>query len=1234
MMKHPYYPDHPIHQILEKRIMVLDGAMGTMIQRYKLAEADFRGAVLQDHPRDLKGNNDLLCLTRPDVIDEIHRAYLEAGADIIETNTFNANRISQSDYQTEAFVYEMNRAAAEIARRAAEEYTRRTPKKPRFVAGAIGPTNRTASMSPDVNRPAYRNVTFDDLVAAYTEQVQGLVDGGVDLLLVETIFDTLNAKAAFFAIQSYFEKTGQQIPIMASVTIVDASGRTLSGQTLEAFWVSISHVPLLSIGINCSLGPAEMRPHLEELSRIVPIYTSVYPNAGLPNEFGEYDLEAGPMARYLNDFAVSGFVNIVGGCCGTTPEHIGQIARVVADISPRPLPEIKSFPRFSGLEALTIRPDSNFINIGERCNVAGSRKFARLIREERFEEALEIARLQVENGAQILDINMDEAMLDSRAAMVHFLNLIASEPEIARVPIMIDSSKWDVIEAGLKCIQGKGIVNSISLKEGEDAFREHARLIRRYGAAMVVMAFDEKGQAETTEHKVEVCRRAYRILTRELGIPPQDIIFDPNIFAVATGIPEHNTYALNFLEATKYIKANLPGALVSGGVSNLSFSFRGNNAIREAMHSCFLYHAIQAGMDMGIVNAGQIPVYEDIPPELRERVEDVLFNRRPDATERLIAYAQKVKGQVVSEKEQAAWRNAPVEERLIHALIKGITEYIEQDVEEARQKYGDPLQVIEGPLLKGMNIVGDLFGTGKMFLPQVVKSARVMKKAVAYLVPYLEKQKRHTLAPTAKKKVLLATVKGDVHDIGKNIVGVVLSCNNYQVIDLGVMTPANKILEVARKEKVDIIGLSGLITPSLEEMVHVAEELQREGMNIPLLIGGATTSKIHTAVKIAPAYQAPTIHVLDASRAVGVVSSLLSAKDRKQFLRVIKEEYNRIRQEHEKKMAHRQLISLQQARSNRLNIDWKTAPIIKPQFLGTRLFNPYPIEPLPDWIDWTPFFHTWEMKGKFPEILDHPKYGKEARQLYADARRMLQEVVAHKKLEARAAVAFYPANSIGDDVEVYTDESRSQLLTVFHFLRQQSRKSGKRPHLCLADFIAPRESERIDYIGVFAASCAFNMTELQQEYKQRHDDYHAIMVSALAIRLTEALAEHLHYMVRTQLWGYAPDEHLSSDDILKENYQGIRPAPGYPACPDHSETPSIFNVLNLPDSLGIRLHEDGSISPPIVIYGWYFASPQAEYFGVGRLAKDQIIDYARRKGVSVEQIERRLRVLLAYDPAS
>ncbi|NOX38585.1 MAG: methionine synthase [Calditrichaeota bacterium] len=1232
-MKHPYYADHPIHRILEKRIMVLDGAMGTMIQRYKLTEADFRGTAFRDHPKDLKGNNDLLCLTRPDVIEEIHRAYLEAGADIIETNTFNANAISQSDYQMEAHVYEMNRAAAEIARRAADDFTRRTPEKPRFVAGAIGPTNRTASMSPDVNRPAYRNVTFDDLVAAYTEQVRGLMDGGVDFLLVETIFDTLNAKAAFFAIQSYFEETGRQVPIMASVTIVDASGRTLSGQTLEAFWISISHVPLLSIGINCSLGPAEMRPHLEELSRMVPIYTSVYPNAGLPNEFGEYDLEAGPMAQYLKDFAESGFVNIVGGCCGTTPEHIGQIARLVADLPPRTLPEIKPLPQFSGLEALTIRPDSNFINIGERCNVAGSRKFARLIREERFEEALEIARVQVENGAQILDINMDEAMLDSRAAMVHFLNLIASEPEIARVPIMIDSSKWEVIEAGLKCLQGKGIVNSISLKEGEAAFREHARLIRRYGAAMVVMAFDEKGQAETTEHKVEVCSRAYRILTRELGIPPQDIIFDPNIFAVATGIPEHNTYALNFLEATKYIKAHLPGALVSGGVSNLSFSFRGNNVIREAMHSAFLYHAIQAGMDMGIVNAGQIPVYEDIPPELRERVEDVLFNRRPDATERLIAYAEKVKGQTVSEKEQAAWRNAPVEDRLIHALIKGITEYIEQDVEEARQKYGDPLRVIEGPLLKGMNIVGDLFGTGKMFLPQVVKSARVMKKAVAYLVPYLEEQKRRTLTPTAKKKILLATVKGDVHDIGKNIVGVVLSCNNYEVIDLGVMTPANKILEVARKENVDIIGLSGLITPSLEEMVHVAEELEREGMDIPLLIGGATTSKIHTAVKIAPRYHAPTIHVLDASRAVGVVSNLLSAKDREQFLRVIQEEYDRIRREHEKKMAHRQLIPLEEARKNRLKIDWKTAPILKPRFLGHRLFTHYPLDPLPRWIDWTPFFQTWEMKGKFPEILDDPRYGKEARQLYEDARKMLEDVVTNKKLEARAAVAFYPANSIGDDVEVYSDESRSQLLTVFHFLRQQTRKSNNRPNLCLADFIAPRDSGRIDYIGVFAASCAFHMKELQTEYKKRHDDYHSIMVSALAIRLTEALAEHLHYMVRTELWGYAPDENLSSEDILNEKYQGIRPAPGYPACPDHSETPSIFKVLNLPDSMDMRVNEDGTITPPIMIYGWYFASPHAEYFGVGRLAKDQIMDYARRKGVSVERIERRLRVLLAYDPS-
>ncbi len=1229
-MKHPYYHDHPLHPLLEKRIMVLDGAMGTMIQQYTLTEADFRGERFRHHPCDVRGNNDLLCLTRPDILEAIHRAYLEAGADIIETNTFNANAISQSDYQMESWVYEMNRAAAEIARRVADAYTRRTPQKPRFVAGAIGPTNRTASMSPDVNRPAYRNITFDELVAAYTEQVRGLLDGGVDLLLVETIFDTLNAKAAFFAIQTYFEKTGRQVPIMASVTIVDASGRTLSGQTLEAFWISISHVPLLSIGINCSLGPAEMRPHLEELSRMVPLYTSVYPNAGLPNEFGEYDLGADPMAGFIRDFAESGLVNIVGGCCGTTPEHIARMAQQVAQLPPRRLPRIKTYPQLSGLEALIIRPDSNFINIGERCNVAGSRKFARLIREERFDEALDIARQQVLNGAQILDINMDEAMLDSRAAMVHFLNRIASEPEIARVPIMIDSSKWEVIEAGLKCLQGKGIVNSVSLKEGEAAFRERARMIRRYGAAMVVMAFDETGQAETTEHKVNICTRAYNILTRELGIPPQDIIFDPNIFAVATGIPEHNTYALNFLEATKYIKSHLPGALVSGGVSNLSFSFRGNDTIREAMHSAFLYHAIQAGMDMGIVNAGKIPVYEEIPEDLRHLVEDVLFNRRPDATERLIAYAEKVKDRPKTAKEQASWRNAPVEERLIHALVKGITEFIEQDVEEARQKYADPLQVIEGPLLKGMNIVGDLFGSGKMFLPQVVKSARVMKKAVAYLVPHLEAQKKRSNTATETRKILLATVKGDVHDIGKNIVGVVLACNNFQVIDLGVMTPASKILEVARKEKVDIIGLSGLITPSLDEMVHVARELEREGLDIPLLIGGATTSKVHTAVKIAPEYRAPTIHVLDASRAAGVVSHLLSSREREQFLKVLHDEYRRIRLEHEKRAAQRKLLPIETARQHRLHIDWSRAPITRPTFLGRRIFDDYPLQELLDWIDWTPFFQAWEMKGKFPDILDHPKYGEEARKLYQDALEVLHEIIDRRLLKGRAAVAFYPANSMGDDVEVYSDESRKHLLTVFHFLRQQTRKSNQRANLSLADFIAPRDSGRIDYLGVFVASCGYGMEAAARKYRRQNDDYRSIMVKLLAIRLTEALSEHLHHRVRTKLWGYAREENLSREEILKEAYQGIRPAPGYPACPDHWETLGILRLLNLPESFGVRIEGEDFQVLPAMTYGWYFASPFAEYFGVGRLGKDQVIDYARRKGMPVKQIERRLRTMLAY----
>ena len=1229
-MKNRSGNSHPIYNILQKRIVILDGAMGTMIQRHRLSEEDFRGELLKDHPREVRGNNDLLCLTQPEIIRDIHRQYLAAGADLVETNTFNANAISQSDYGTEHLCYEMNVAAARLAKEAAQEFTAQTPSKPRFVAGSIGPTNRTASMSPDVNRPAYRNVTFDQLAEAYAEQVRGLLDGGADLLLVETIFDTLNAKAALYAIDRVFEEKGIRVPVMASVTISDASGRTLSGQTLEAFWVSIQHFDLLSIGLNCSFGAEQMRPFIAELAEMVPIYVSVYPNAGLPNEFGEYDQTAEQMAAILREFAESGYVNIVGGCCGSTPDHIARIAQEIETLSPRLLPEIKQYPQFSGLEALTIRPDSNFINIGERCNVMGSRRFARLIREGDYETALEIARQQVENGAQILDINMDEALLDSREAMVHFLNLIAAEPDIARVPIMIDSSRWDVIEAGLKCLQGKGIVNSISLKEGEEVFRQRAREIHRLGAAMVVMAFDEQGQAETVEHKVAIARRAYRILVEELGIPPHNIIFDPNVFAVATGIEGHNAFALNFFEATRQIKATLPGMLVSGGVSNVSFSFRGNNPVREAMHAVFLYHAIQAGMDMGIVNAGQIPVYEEIDPELRERVEDVLLNRRPDATERLIEIAEKVKGTKKQAKESAQWRQAPVEERLKHALVKGIVEFIEEDVEEARKKYSDPLEIIEGPLMEGMNHVGDLFGAGKMFLPQVVKSARVMKKAVAYLVPYIEAYNKKRLNPTRRKKILLATVKGDVHDIGKNIVGVVLACNNYEVIDLGVMTPASKIIETARKEQVDAVGLSGLITPSLDEMVHVAQEMEREGLDIPLLIGGATTSKTHTAVKISPEYHAPTVHVLDASRAVNVVNDLFSQKEREQFIKVLQEEYARIRKAHERKQGQRRLLPIEEARRRRLKLDWETFEPVEPQQPGITVFENYPLEDLIDRIDWTPFFAAWELKGRFPDILEDERFGDAARKLYQEARELLQEIVRNRWITARAVVGLFPANSVGDDIEVYGDTRRDHVQAVFHMLRQQADKSGQRANLSLADFIAPRESGKIDYLGCFAVSAGFGVEELVERFHAMNDDYRAIMTRALADRLAEALAERMHERVRKEIWGYSKGEALSNEDLIAEQYVGIRPAPGYPACPDHSEKRTIFDMLQVEQHIGVQLTEHFAMQPAAAVSGWYFAHPRSRYFGIGKIGKDQVVDYARRKGVDVQQVEKWLRPVLAY----
>ncbi len=1230
-MKKTFYPDHPLHRLLKDRILILDGAMGTMIQRYRLQESDFRGERFAAHPVNVQGNNDLLSLTRPQVIAEIHRSYLDAGADIIETNTFNANGISQQDYRMEALVYEMNLAAARLAREAADEFTARNPKKPRFVAGAIGPTNRTASLSPDVNRPGYRAVTFDDLVAGYAPQIRGLVEGGADVLLVETVFDTLNCKAALFAIEQYFEQTGQRLPVMVSFTIVDASGRTLSGQTLEAFLISVSHADLLSIGLNCALGAAQMRPFMEELSWLAPIYTSVYPNAGLPNEFGEYDETAEITAGYLKEFAESGFLNIAGGCCGTTPDHIRTIARTLQDIPPREIPSIQRYPQFSGLEALTVRPDSNFINVGERCNVTGSRRFARLIREGDYETALEVARQQVENGAQILDINMDEGLLDSEQAMADFLNLIAAEPDIARVPVMIDSSKWSVIEAGLKCLQGKGIVNSISLKEGEEEFLQHARLARRYGAAVIVMAFDEQGQAETAERKVEILSRAYRLLTEEAGFPPEDIIFDPNIFAVGTGMEAHANYAVAYLEATRQLKARFPRSLVSGGVSNISFAFRGNNTVREAMHSVFLYHAIQAGMDMGIVNAGQITVYEEIPRELRDLVEDVLFNRRPDATERLTAFAQRVKKEVPSAKEELAWRKVSVEERLIHSLVKGITEFIEADTEEAYRKYRDPLKVIEGPLMKGMNIVGDLFGSGKMFLPQVVKSARVMKKAVAHLTPYLDALRTGNVVKSAGK-ILLATVKGDVHDIGKNIVGVVLGCNGYEVIDLGVMTPAEKIVETAREKQVDIIGLSGLITPSLDEMVHVAKELERRGFKLPLLIGGATTSRKHTAVKIAPHYSAPTVHVIDASRSVGVVSNILNEDQKAAYVEQIEKENRKVREAYLKRAEETKLLSLAEARENRLKIDWSSAKIVKPSFLGTRVFTDFPLEEIREYIDWTPFFHAWEMRGTFPKILDSPRYGKEARKLYDSARELLDRIVAEKRLTAQAVVGFFPANSVGfDDIEVYVDDRRNSILTVFHTLRQQKRQKAGETNLALADFIAPRESGVPDYLGLFAVTAGVGMEKLIREFEEQHDDYHAIMSKALADRLAEAFAERMHQLVRKELWGYTPEENLSNEELIKEKYQGIRPAPGYPACPDHTEKQTLFDVLKVSEATEIRLTENYAMYPAATVSGYYFSHPQSRYFVLGKIGKDQVMDYARRKGMDVKAVEKWLAPILAYE---
>ena len=1216
---------------LERRILLLDGAMGTMIQSYELAEQDFRGERFAGHARDQRGNNDLLALTRPDVITAIHRAYFEAGADIAETNTFNSTAVSMADYGMESVVAEINYEAARLARKVADEFSDREPDKPRFVCGVLGPTNRTCSISPDVNNPGYRNVTFDEMSAAYTEQTEALLKGGVDMLMVETVFDTLNCKAALYAVRSVLAARRASTPILISGTITDASGRTLSGQTTEAFWHSVQHAEPLSVGLNCALGARQLRPYVQELSGIANTLVSCHPNAGLPNEFGQYDQTPDEMAAIIGEFAESGFLNIVGGCCGTTPAHIGAIAAAVAGHPPRPIPEIERYTRLSGLEALTISPQTGFVNIGERTNVTGSPRFAGLIKSGDFEAALEVARQQVANGAQIIDINMDEGLLDSKEAMVTFLNLVAAEPDISRVPIMIDSSKWEVIEAGLKCVQGKGVVNSISLKEGVSAFIEKAEQVRLFGAAVVVMAFDEQGQADTVERKVEICTEVYRVLT-EIGFPPEDIIFDPNVFAVGTGIEEHNRYAVEFIEACRTIKETLPHSLVSGGVSNVSFSFRGSNAVREAMHSAFLFHGIRAGLDMGIVNAGQLAVYSDIPKELLDAVEDVLLSRRDDGTERLTALADRYRGKKDGRSVDLEWRHDDVEKRLAHALIEGILDYIVEDTEEARQKVDRPIQVIEGPLMDGMNVVGDLFGSGKMFLPQVVKSARVMKKAVAHLVPFIEREKAERgLGPQTKGKILLATVKGDVHDIGKNIVGVVLRCNNYEVIDLGVMVSAAKILETARAEQVDFIGLSGLITPSLDEMVHVAKELEREEFDVPLLIGGATTSKVHTAVKIEPGYHGATVHVLDASRGVGVVGNLRSEERRDSFVQSVREEYSRIRESHAGRVAQRRMLSLDQARERKLKIEWDGFRPCVPHTLGVTGFDAYPVAELIDYIDWSPFFSTWELRGHYPEILEDRRVGPEAAKLLDDARRLLDRIVAEELLVPRCVIGLFPANAVCDDIEVYSDEDREGVIAVIHGLRQQTEKPPGRPNLCLTDYLAPKAVGIRDYVGGFAVTAGEGLDELCADFEKHHDDYNSILAKALADRLAEAFAEHLHERVRREHWGYASDETLSNRDLIKERYVGIRPAPGYPACPDHTEKGVLFDLVDATKHTGIRLTESYAMWPASSVSGWYFSHPDAIYFGLGKIGRDQVEEYAHRKGMDVGAVERWLAPNLGYD---
>lgn len=1219
-----------LQQALKERILILDGGMGTMIQSYKLEESDYRGERFADWPQDLKGNNDLLILTRPDAISAIEKAYFDAGADIVETNTFNATRVSQADYGMEELVYELNVEGARLAREAADAKTAETPDRPRFVAGVLGPTSRTCSLSPDVNNPGYRNVTFDELVENYTEATRGLIEGGADLILIETIFDTLNAKAAIFAVQEVFEEIGFELPIMISGTITDASGRTLSGQTTEAFWNSVRHANPISVGLNCALGAKELRPYLEELSNKAGTHVSAHPNAGLPNAFGEYDESPAEMASVVEEFAASGFLNIVGGCCGTTPAHIEAIAKAVANYAPRSIPDIPRACRLSGLEPFTIDRSSLFVNVGERTNITGSARFARLIREDNYTEALEVALQQVEAGAQVIDINMDEGMLDSKKAMVTFLNLIAGEPDISRVPIMIDSSKWEVIEAGLKCIQGKGIVNSISMKEGVEAFKHHARLCKRYGAAVVVMAFDEAGQADTAARKREICQRSYDILVNEVGFPPEDIIFDPNIFAVATGIEEHNNYAVDFIEACAFIRDHLPYALTSGGVSNVSFSFRGNNPVREAIHSVFLYYAIQNGLTMGIVNAGQLEIYDEIPKKLRDAVEDVVLNRTPNGTEALLAIADEFKGDgSVKEAETEEWRGFTVEKRLEHALVKGITTHIVQDTEEFRQQCARPIEVIEGPLMAGMNVVGDLFGSGKMFLPQVVKSARVMKQAVAHLIPFIEAEKGDK--PEAKGKILMATVKGDVHDIGKNIVGVVLGCNGYDVVDMGVMVPAEKILQTAIAEKCDIIGLSGLITPSLDEMVHVAREMQRQDFHLPLMIGGATTSKAHTAVKIDPHYKNDAVvYVTDASRAVGVATTLLSKELKPAFAQKTREEYAMIRERTANRSARTERLSYPNAIAAKPEFDWADYTPVKPTFTGRRILDDIDLRTLVDYIDWTPFFIAWDLAGKYPRILEDEVVGEAATSLFSDAQAMLNKLIDEKLIKARAVFGFWPANQVDeDDLEVYAEDGAP--LATLHHLRQQTVKTDGKPNFSLADFVAPKDSGITDYVGGFITTAGIGAEEVAKAYQNAGDDYNSIMVKALADRLAEACAEWLHQQVRKTWWGYDPEEQLSNEDLIREQYKGIRPAPGYPACPDHTEKATLFKLLDSDGASQVTLTEHFAMLPTAAVSGWYFAHPKAQYFAVGKIDKDQVESYSKRKGQSLDVSERWLMPNLGYD---